>query len=388
MWYGFLDASLSCAIWSALALTHITIIGVTVFLHRCQAHRALDLHASVSHFFRFWMWITTGMTTKNWVAVHRKHHAKSETQEDPHSPMIYGLNQVLFNGVGLYRKEAKKPGVIEKYGHGTPDDWLEHNVYTPYHRYGFLLMFTVDVMLFGVLGLLVWAIQMLWIPFFAAGVINGVGHYFGYRNFEVSDNARNIVPIGILIGGEELHNNHHAYGASAKLSVKWYEFDYGWFIIKNLSRLGLATVKRTIPDLEGPKECTKNGLVEHVLYNKIQLFERYCSRVIKPVFKANKIKSYFPRAKGLLIKEISSITISDTRLLNDLLDRCENLKVVYEFRKNLEEICKRKKCSFDEIYESLSEWCITAKASGIDDLEVFALWLEDLISSKQQAITS
>ncbi|MEE3002895.1 MAG: fatty acid desaturase [Pseudomonadota bacterium] len=385
MWHGILEASTSFAIWSALGLSHITIIGVTVFLHRCQAHRALELAPSVSHFFRFWMWLTTGMITKNWVAVHRKHHAKAETQEDPHSPIIFGLNRVLWNGVGLYRREAKKSEVIKKYGHGTPNDWIEKNIYTPFHRHGVFLMLALNILFFGGLGFLVWAIQMLWIPFFAAGVINGVGHYFGYRNFELKDNARNIIPFGFLIGGEELHNNHHAYGASAKLSVKWYEFDYGWFIIKTLSRFGLAKVKRTIPDLEGPQTLSTRGLVEHVLYNKIQLFEKYCSNVIKPVFKDNKIKQYFPRAKKLLIKEMSSISISDTRLIEDLLTKCDSLKVVYEFRKNLEDICKTNKSSFDDIYDSLQSWCRKAEATGIDELEKFAYWLEDLINRTKLA---
>lgn len=379
MWNGFFQVSLYSAIAAALLLSHITIIGVTVFLHRCQAHRALELHASVSHFFRFWMWLTTGMITKNWVAVHRKHHAKSETQEDPHSPMIYGLNRVLWNGVGLYRKEAKKKEVIAKYGHGAPDDWLERNIYTPRHRHGVVLMLILDAIMFGVYGPLVWAIQMLWIPFFAAGVINGVGHYFGYRNFEIKDNARNIIPFGFLIGGEELHNNHHAYGASAKLSVKWYEFDYGWFIIKNLSRLGLAKVKRTIPDLEGPEVNSERGVIEHLLYNKIQLFEKYCSNVIKPVFKTDSVRNCFPRAKKLLVKEMSSISISDTKLLEDMLSDCDSLKVVYDFRKKLESICKTNKASFEDIYKSLESWCVSAKATGIDELERFAIWLEGMI---------
>jgi stearoyl-CoA desaturase (delta-9 desaturase) len=382
MWQGLILTNWKVAVVAALLLSHITIIGVTVFLHRCQAHRALDLHSSVSHFFRFWMWLTTGMITKKWVAVHRKHHAKAETQEDPHSPMIFGLNRVLWNGVGLYRREAQKKEVIAKYGHGTPNDWLEKNIYTPYHRLGVVLMLGINFLLFGSYGLLVWVIQMLWIPFFAAGVINGVGHYFGYRNFEIKDNARNIIPFGFLIGGEELHNNHHAYGASAKLSVKWYEFDYGWFIIKNLSRLGLATVKRTIPDLEGPKESSERGLVEHLLYNKIQLFEKYCSNVIKPVFKTDNVRTYFPRAKKLLVKEISSISISDTKLINDMLSNCDSLKVVYEFRKNLEDICRTNKASFDDIYISLNSWCESAKDTGIDELERFAFWLEGLITAK------
>ena len=377
MWYGILDASLLCAIWSALAFTHITIIGVTVFLHRSQAHRSVELHSIVNHFFRFWMWLTTGMITKKWVAVHRKHHAKAESQEDPHSPVIYGINKVLWDGISLYRKAVKIDADIKKYGSGTPKDWLEDNVYTPLHRFGIFLMLFINLLLFGVLGLLVWLIQIIWIPFFAAGVINGVAHYFGYRNFEVSDNSRNIFPLGILIGGEELHNNHHAYGASAKFSVKWYEFDYGWFIIKTLQFFRLAKVKRVIPSLENDESAKK--VVEHLLYNKIQLIEKYCKKVIKPVFKADDTKNSFPRAAKLMVKEFSSISIADTDRLNKLLDTHSNLKVVYDFRKKLEEICKAKKCSFDEVSESLQSWCRNAKETGIKDLQQFATWLENFL---------
>lgn len=379
MFHGLFTVSLSAAVWWALGFSHITIISVTIFLHRCQAHRALDLHPAASHFFRFWLWLTTGMITKKWVAVHRKHHAKSETPEDPHSPLIYGLLQVLFNGVGLYRRAAQKMDLVEKYGHGTPDDWLERHIYTPGHRVGVVIMLVLNLTVFGAYGGMIWLIQMLWIPFFAAGVINGVGHYFGYRNFEIVDNARNIIPFGFLIGGEELHNNHHAYSASAKLSVKWYEFDYGWFIIKNLARCGLAEVKRTIPILEESTDTSQKDSIEHLLYNKIQLFERYGRRVIKPVYKANRVMGYFPRAKKLLIQDRSAISISDLNRLNALFERCESLKVVYDYRKRLEDICKRKKCSFDEIYDSLAEWCSQAKASGIEDLERFAFWLEQFI---------
>lgn len=384
MWHGFFNSSFSSAIWGGLLFSHITIISVTVFLHRCQAHRSLELHSSVSHFFRFWLWLTTGMITKRWVAVHRKHHAAAETQEDPHSPVIYGLNRVLWNGVGLYRNESKKPDVVSKYGHGTPNDWLEHNVYTPGHRVGFVVMLFIDIFLFGYLGLLSWAIQMLWIPFFAAGVINGVGHYFGYRNFEVPDNSRNIFPIGFLIGGEELHNNHHAYGSSAKLSVKWYEFDYGWFIIQTLAFFNLAKVKRTIPKLDNATKKSSDGYIEHLLYNKIQLFERYCRNVIKPVFKSDGVAKYFPRARYLMIKEMSSISIADSNRLKKLLESYHNLKVVYDFRKRLEDICKTKKSSFADVSASLLGWCQNAQESGVAELCLFADWLESFIHQERQ----
>ena len=226
-----------------LVLTHITIAAVTIFLHRHQAHRALDLHPLPSHFFRFWLWITTGMVTKEWTAVHRKHHAKCESEDDPHSPQIAGINKVLWQGTELYRKETRNAETLEKYGHGTPDDWIERHLYSRHALLGISSMLVIDLVLFGFIGLTIWAVQMLWIPFFAAGVINGIGHYWGYRSFQPEDASRNIVPWGILVGGEELHNNHHADPHSAKFAHRWFEFDIGWLYIKLLSLFGLAEVK-------------------------------------------------------------------------------------------------------------------------------------------------
>ena len=238
-WWGYVVVT--------LILTHITIAGVTIFLHRHQAHRALELHPVVSHFFRFWLWLTTGMVTKEWAAVHRKHHAKCETADDPHSPQMQGIDKVLWEGAELYREETRKQETLDKYGHGTPNDWIERNLYSKYTRLGITLMLFINFALFGFLGITVWGIQMLWIPLFAAGVINGIGHYWGYRTFQTEDASRNIVPWGILIGGEELHNNHHAYGSSARLSNRWFEFDIGWLYIRIMEILGLAEVKRLAP---------------------------------------------------------------------------------------------------------------------------------------------
>ncbi len=247
----FLDGLIELPWWGyvlvALALTHVTIASVTIFLHRAQAHRALDLHPVVSHFFRFWLWLTTGIVTKEWASIHRKHHAKCETAEDPHSPQVLGIRKVLLEGAELYRAEAKNQDTLERYGRGTPDDWLEHKLYTPHSSLGIALMLVIDVALFGPIGLSIWAVQMLWIPLFAAGVINGLGHYWGYRNFACEDASTNILPWGILIGGEELHNNHHAYGSSARLSNRWYEFDIGWAYIRILEIFGLASVKKVAP---------------------------------------------------------------------------------------------------------------------------------------------
>ncbi|MGB4924416.1 MAG: fatty acid desaturase, partial [Candidatus Nitrotoga sp.] len=244
---GFIDLPWWGYIVVVLAFTHITIASVTIFLHRHQAHRALDLHAIPSHFFRFWLWLTTAIVTKEWVAIHRKHHAKCETEDDPHSPVILGIKKVLLEGAALYRKEAENQETLAKYGHGTPNDWLENNLYSKRSELGITLMLIIDILLFGPLGLTIWAVQMAWIPINAAGIVNGIGHYWGYRNFQTADASTNIVPWGIFIGGEELHNNHHAYASSAKLSNKWYEVDIGWLYIRVIAALGLAQVKRRAP---------------------------------------------------------------------------------------------------------------------------------------------
>src|SRR4051812_8942207 len=230
-----------------LVVTHITIASVTIYLHRHQAHKALELHAIPSHFFRFWLWLTTGQVTKEWAAIHRKHHAKCDTEEDPHSPVTRGIRKVLFEGAELYRTESKNQETMDKYGHGTPDDWIERNLYTRFSWQGVSLLLVVNFMLFGVIGVTIWAIQMMWIPITAAGIINGIGHYWGYRNYDCADAATNIIPFGILIGGEELHNNHHTFATSAKLSSKWYEFDIGYFYIRVLETFKMAKIKRTIP---------------------------------------------------------------------------------------------------------------------------------------------
>ncbi|MGH9555506.1 MAG: DesA family fatty acid desaturase, partial [Terriglobales bacterium] len=261
----------------ALAVTHITIAAVTIYLHRCQAHRGLDLHPAVSHFFRFWLWLTTGMVTKTWAAIHRKHHARVETVEDPHSPQIYGINKVLWEGAELYRKEARNRETMDKYGLGTPDDWLEQHFYSPHDRYGIAVLFAVNFALFGFIGVTIWAVQMAWIPFLAAGVINGIGHYWGYRTFQPEDTSTNIVPWGILIGGEELHNNHHAYPTSARFSMRWYEFDLGWQYIRALEWLGLAQVKKVAPELRLDTAKTRCDLatVQAVITHRYEVLAKY-----------------------------------------------------------------------------------------------------------------
>src|SRR5512132_3704327 len=272
---------------AALLLTHTTIAAVTIFLHRHQAHRALDLHPAASHFFRFWLWLTTGMVTKEWAAVRRKHHAKCDTVEDPHSPQILGIGRVLFAGVFLYVKEARKPETLARYGHGTPDDWLERNVYSRFQTAGLALMGATNVALFGIIpGLLILTTQIVWIPFWAAGVINGIGHYWGYRHWSTPDASTNIFPVGLLIGGEELHNNHHAYPTSAKLSIKWYEFDVGWFYVRLLAALGLATVKHIAPKphLGPPKAVVDPQTLQAIIACRYAVLAQY-GRSLRRVYR-------------------------------------------------------------------------------------------------------
>ena len=226
-----------------LIVTHITIVCVTLYLHRCQSHRGVEFHPALAHFMRFWLWLTTGMNTKQWVAIHRKHHQTTDVEGDPHSPHIFGIKTVMTTGWYLYNKASKDADFVMKYGIGTPKDWIERKLYTPYTRLGILLMLVIDLLLFGPWGLLVWGVQMVWIPFWAAGMINGLAHWWGYRNGETKDFSRNISPIGIIVGGEELHNNHHLDPASPKFSRKWFEFDIGWWYIKGLEFLRLAKLK-------------------------------------------------------------------------------------------------------------------------------------------------
>ena len=271
-WWGYIVFT--------LVVTHITIASITIFLHRHQAHRALELHAIPSHFFRFWLWLTTGMVTKEWTAIHRKHHAKCETIDDPHSPQILSIGKILKEGSELYRKEAKNLETLERYGEGTPDDWMERNIYTKHSVKGVASMLIINLVLFGPIGLTIWAVQMAWSPLLAAGVINGVGHYWGYRNFQPEDASRNVVPWGILIGGEELHNNHHAYATSARLSNKWYEFDIGWMYICILKAAGLAKVKKMAPKLRLDTTKTKcdSDTLQAVILHRYEVLAKYNAR--------------------------------------------------------------------------------------------------------------
>lgn len=391
--FGLTDLSGWQLVGVLLAMTHVTIASVTIYLHRCQAHRALDLHPAISHFFRLWLWMSTGMVTKEWVAVHRKHHAFVEGKEDPHSPQQLGINKVLWTGVLLYRDEAEKKDVVQRYGHATPDDWMERNVYTKYSRRGIVLMFIIDTLLFGIVGPLIWLSQMLWIPFWAAGVINGLAHFWGYRNYECADASTNISPWGIIIGGEELHNNHHAFPASAKLSAKWFEFDIGWLYIKTLSFFGLAKVKRIAPKL--PKEARAPAAVmaalagahnfdalKVTLINKLAVFDRYKQFVVKPVFQqeSNKTEGLTGRLRRLIVREDSLVTAAQLENLKAHLADSKALETVYQYRVKLHDICHRTGRTRKEMLEALLEWCEQAQATGVDSLQQFGRWLDCMLA--------
>ncbi len=381
MFDGFLDLSTWGLVGSTLLMTHITIIAVTVFLHRHQAHRALDLHPIVSHFFRFWLWLTTGMRTIEWVAIHRKHHAKCDTAEDPHSPQVLGIKKVLWQGAELYSKEAKNSETIEKYGMGTPDDWIERNVYR--HSFvGVALLLIVDFFMFGLIGISIWAIQMIWVPFWAAGVINGVGHFWGYRNYECKDASTNLVPWGILIGGEELHNNHHTYGNSAKLSSKRWEFDIGWMYIRILEILHLARVKKIAPTPQqgSLKPVADMDNLRAILTNRFQVMSSYSKNVIQPACRALKedATNYSSRwnkkkARKILIRNEALLRPIDKQMLSEVLSENETLKLVYHFKQRLQQIWERNdKTKQEPILKALQDWCKQAEETGISMLEDFS----------------
>jgi stearoyl-CoA desaturase (delta-9 desaturase) len=364
-------------------VTHITIVGVTVYLHRCQAHRALDLHPIASHFFRFWLWMTTGMLTGQWASIHRKHHAKCETEEDPHSPQTRGIWKVLLEGAELYRAEAKNEETMRRYSHGTPNDWLERNVYTKYPILGVSLMMVIDVALFGAVGLTVWAVQMAWIPFWAAGVVNGLGHFWGYRNFNAADASTNLFPIGIIIGGEELHNNHHTFATSAKLSSKWYEFDIGWMYIRIMQAVGLAKVKKVAPTprLTAAKLVLDQETLQAVLSNRYEVMARY-AKAVKQAYRQElaHLKEVGSREKYQLMrgarkwfdKEEASLNEPQKRQLPQIFANSQKLRTFIELRTELAAIWERSSASREQLLAQLQDWCHRAEQSGIQALQDFA----------------
>ena len=382
MLYGLLNLGLWGYILAGLVLTQITIASVTIYLHRHQTHRALTLHPLISHFFRFWLWLTTGMVTAEWVAIHRKHHATTDVQGDPHSPAIEGIRKVFWEGAELYRRSARDRDLVEKYSHGTPDDWIERQLYLPYSKVGVVLMLLLDLLFLGVPGLSIWAIQMMWIPLWAAGVVNGIGHYWGYRNFECDDGSKNVFPWGVWIGGEELHNNHHTFASSAKFSVKWWEFDLGWFYICGLVALGLAEVKKLQPTLVN--DATKDEIdvetVKAVIGNRFRILSTYYARVVRPVLKlelerCRKEKQHRQMLKNaavLLRSREESLPSTALANLKELLSRFEQLRIVYQYRQSLQNVWLKTASSQRDLVESLQQWCKQAENSGLVVLSQFA----------------
>ena len=371
-----------------LVVTHLTIASVTIFLHRAQAHRALELGPLPSHFFRFWLWLTTGMVTKEWVAIHRKHHAKCETVDDPHSPITRGIKTVLLQDNELYRTEAKVQETLDKYGHGTPDDWLERHVYTGRSWQGVGLMLIIDVLLFGAIGATVWAVQMAWIPVTAAGIINGIGHYWGYRNFEASDASTNIFPWGLIIGGEELHNNHHTYPTSAKLSVKPFEFDIGWGYIRAMEMLGMAQVRKVPPKLElgAVKPVADSQTLEGIIANRYEVMARYASELkvavsgelerLRREGAENSMRWVnMNLAKAWLHRDDDKIPQGVKPQLQKALGDSPTLSTLVSMREELRQLWTRKSVGADQLVTDLQAWCRNAEDSGIAALRRFSLEL-------------
>ena len=385
---GLLDLSWWQVVLITLAGTHVTIAAVTIFLHRAQAHRALELHAVPSHFFRLWLWLTTGMVTKEWVAIHRKHHARCETEEDPHSPQTRGIETVLLRGSELYRAEAKVEATLDKYGHHTPDDWLERNLYSRFSWQGVGLMLIINLLLFGAAGATVWAVQMAWIPITAAGIINGLGHWWGYRNFEAPDASTNISPWGIIIGGEELHNNHHTYPTSAKLSVKGYEFDIGWMYIRLLEMAGLATVRKTPPRLAlgTVRPVADSQTLEVLITNRYEVMARYAAELKRAVvsemhhLKAQGVRNQarwanLRAARQWLHRDDDKIPHGLKPQLAQALGSSPRLAKLVAMREELRSLWTRTNVSAEQLVAELQAWCRRAEDSGIAALQEFSLKL-------------
>ena len=382
---GITDLSAWQVFAYTMVVTHITIASVTIYLHRHQAHRALELHAIPSHFFRFWLWLTTGQVTKEWAAIHRKHHAKCDTEEDPHSPVTRGIKKVFWEGAELYRAESKNLETMAKYGHGTPTDWIERNLYTKYSWLGVVSLFFINFALFGVIGISVWAVQMMWIPVTAAGIINGIGHYWGYRNYDCADAATNIIPFGILIGGEELHNNHHTYATSAKLSSKWYEFDIGWAYIRCLEMLGLAKVKKLAPEPKfshGKLEADFDTL-QSVIANRYDVMAKY-AKSIKSAWKeelehlkdkAELEKRFLKSSRKLMQREPGKLADAHHEQLSELFQHSKSLETMHHMRVELGAIWERSHFTREQLLQKLQDWCTRAEASGIQSLQDFSLRL-------------
>ncbi len=382
--HGFWDLAWWQIVLLTLAMTHLTMISVTVFLHRHQAHRALDLHPLAAHCFRFWLWLTTGQVTKEWASIHRKHHAKCEQADDPHSPQVYGIKTVLLQGYELYRAEAVKQETLTRYGHGTPDDWIERHLYARFSWHGVALMLIIDLSLFGAAGLTVWAVQMAWTPVMAAGIINGAAHYWGYRNFETPDASTNISPWGILIAGEELHNNHHTYPTSAKLSIKPYEFDIGWLYIRLLQKAGLARVKKTPPKLAygDVRPVADQKTLEALISNRYELMAAYAKDVrsaFRDELDALRLRSAdaaaILAARRWLHRDVDKVPAAALAQLTIARAASPVLDKMILMREELRQLWLNRSQTREQLAADLQAWCHSAEASGIAALQEFSLRL-------------
>lgn len=375
--YGLVDLNFWGYALVAFLMVQFTFMGVTLYLHRDATHRSLDLHPALRHVFRFWLWMSSGIVTREWVAVHRKHHARCETPDDPHSPVIFGLKKVLLEGAELYQVAARDPEVVEKYGRGTPADWMERNVYLRHRNFGIVLMVLIDLLLFGIPGIIIIAVQMLANPLMAAGVINGLGHYAGYRNFECPDAARNVMPWGFLVAGEELHNNHHAFPSSAKFSIRRWEFDIGWLYIRVFRALGLARVIRIAPapEIVPARKHIDLETVRAVIVNRMHVLRAYTRTVTLPVFREE-----LREASGNLSRRVKNLLVRESVLLDDVaksrlrevLARNQALRTVHDFRERLSVLWNGANMSNENLLQHLKEWIAQAEASGIKALQDFA----------------
>ncbi|HKN77716.1 MAG TPA: fatty acid desaturase [Lysobacter sp.] len=362
-----------------LVATQLTIFSVTLYLHRSQAHRGVDFHPVLAHFFRFWTWLTTSMITKEWAAIHRKHHAKCETEEDPHSPMYKGIRTVFWRGVELYREARNDRESIEKYGKGCPEDWIERKVYTPHATMGPTLLLFISLALFGLPGVAVWAIQMAWIPFWAAGVVNGLGHWWGYRNFETTDTATNLTPWGVWIGGEELHNNHHAFPSSAKFALRKFEFDIGWAAIKAFETVGMAKVLRVAPSLDvRPNINVPDGeTIKALLTHRFQAMTDFHRNVLKPALREAGKGASLPRALRKGLSDDGRWLKPDAReQLQAWIAQNPSIRALVEHRARLAAVLEARGNDAAATLQNLQAWCKEAEASGIRALEDFSARLK------------
>jgi stearoyl-CoA desaturase (Delta-9 desaturase) len=381
--HGLLGLSAWGYVLASFFMVQLTVFAVTLYLHRDAAHRAVDLHPAIRHFCRLWLWLTTGISTREWVAIHRKHHARCETPEDPHSPQVEGLRKVLLEGAELYRAEAANRETLAKYGRGTPDDWLERNLYAGRASLGIGITVAAFLLLFGIPGIIMIAVQLVSQPLLAAGIVNGVGHYAGYRNFESPDASRNVTPWGLFLGGEELHNNHHAFPSSARFSIRSWEVDIGWGLLRVLSVLGLARVRRTAPQRVIAPAATEPGLetVRAVVVARMHVMRDYARMVTLPVLRAefDALRRHIPERAGrlrrLLVRERALLDARARQRLAEILENNQSLATVHEFRERLKAIWSGTASSNEKLIAQFREWCAEAEASGVRALQDFATTL-------------